>query len=141
MSGSKGSGAGGRGGTGGRGGRRATGAWLGRQGEQAAERRLEEQGYRTVQRNYRCRLGEVDVIAYDGDTLCFVEVKARRTGAYGSGLEAVDGRKRGRLKRAAGWYLARFGATPPPCRFDVVEVLLDPDGRPGQVRLVRNAFT
>lgn len=131
----------GSGGKGGRHGRRSSPAWLGRLGEAAAEARLSEQGYRTVERNYRCRLGEVDVIAYDGETLCFVEVKARRAGASGGGLEAVDARKRGKLRRAAGWYVARFGETPPPCRFDVVEVLIDPDGRPGAVRLLRNAFT
>ncbi len=93
-----------------------------------------------VERNYRCRLGEVDVIARDGDTLCFIEVKARRTGAFGGGLEAVEGRKRGRVRRVASYYLARFGDDMPPCRFDAAEVWFNPEGRPERVHVVKNAF-
>ncbi len=115
-------------------------AALGRAGEEAAGRYLEAQGYRVVERNYRCRSGEIDIIARDGDVLCFVEVKARRTGAYGRGIEAVEARKRQRMRRAAAGYLQRFGSHPPVCRFDAAEVWLSPDGRPDQVWLVRNAF-
>lgn len=114
--------------------------YLGRAGEDAASRRLEDQGYRLIERNYRCRLGEIDLVAMDGQILCFVEVKARRTGAFGGGLEAVEASKQARLRRAARYYLARFEDRPPPCRFDVVEVWLGQDGRPTETRLLRNAF-
>jgi len=119
---------------------RGRAAGLGRVGEEAAARYLVEVGYRVIERNYRCRAGEIDLIALDGEVLCFIEVKARRTGAYGGGLEAVEGRKRARLRRAASWYLGRFGDRLPPCRCDVAEVWLDPEGRPERVTLVRNAF-
>lgn len=127
----------GRGATGSRTGR---GVYLGRAGEDAAVKHLEGLGFRVVERNYRNRLGEIDAIAVEGETLCFVEVKARRVGAYGSGLDAVESKKRGRVRRAAAAYLARFGPSPPACRFDVVEVWLDSKGRPERVRLLRNAF-
>ncbi len=143
---------GGRGGPRGGGARRLSGAgrqgkpkrqrqlYLGQVGEEAAVRQLELMGYTLAQRNYRCRLGEVDVIAHDGEVLCFVEVKARRTGAFGGGLEAVEGRKRGQVRRVAAYYLARFGDNLPRCRFDVVEVWLDAGGRAEKVHVVKNAF-
>jgi len=115
-------------------------AFLGQVGEEAASRHLESLGLRIIQRNYRCRLGEIDIIAGDGDIVCFVEVKARRTGAFGGGLEAVEGRKQAQVRRAASYYLGRYGDRLPPCRFDVAEVWLTPEGRPESVRLVRNAF-
>ncbi len=115
--------------------------FLGRAGEEAAARQLEAMRYQIVERNYRCRLGEVDIIARDGNNiLCFIEVKARRTGAFGSGLEAVEGRKRAQIRRVATYYLSRFGDAPPPCRFDAVEVWLGPEGRPERVQVLRNAF-
>jgi len=113
---------------------------MGRAGEDAAARHLEERGYVILERNHRGRAGEIDIVALDGAVLCFVEVKARSSRAYGSGLEAVVRRKRDRLRRAARAYLARWGRRPPTCRFDVVEVSLDRDGRPETVVVVRNAF-
>ncbi len=115
-------------------------AFLGRAGEDAAIRHLEGLGLDIVERNYRCRLGEVDIIAREGDTLCFIEVKARRMGAFGGGLEAVEGRKRAQVRRVATYYLSRFGDTPPACRFDATEVWLDQSGRPQRVHVVKNAF-
>ncbi|MCL6581641.1 MAG: YraN family protein, partial [Firmicutes bacterium] len=135
----RGGGGGGRGLGDGR-GRRLTTTAAGRAGEEAAVRYLEAQGYRVLARNYRCRCGEVDIVAADGPFLCFVEVKARRTGAFGAGLEAVDARKRTQVRRVARHYLARLGTSPPSCRFDAVEVWLDPLGRPERVSLVRDAF-
>lgn len=78
-------------------------------------------------------------MARDGDTLVFVEVKARSSMACGRPAEAVDGRKRGRIARAASLYLARRGGGEAPCRFDVVEVLIEPGFLP-RVRVIRNAF-
>jgi len=115
-------------------------AALGKLGEEAACRHLESLGLRIIERNYRCRLGEIDIIAADGEIVCFVEVKARRTRAYGGGLEAVEGKKQAQLRRAATYFLSRFGDRLPRCRFDVAEVHLCPEGRPESVRLVRNAF-
>jgi len=112
----------------------------GRLGEETAVRHLEAAGYLIIERNYRCRLGEIDIIARDGDTLCFVEVKARRTSAFGGGLEAVRPSKQKRLRRVASYYLTRFGAPLPPCRFDAAEVWLGPGGGPETVRVIKDAF-
>jgi len=79
-------------------------------------------GLTIVQRNYRCRGGEIDLIARDGEILVFVEVRLRRNRAFGTAAESITAAKRRRLRLAARHYLARLGHEP-PCRFDAV--LLD----------------
>jgi len=112
---------------------------VGRKGEEAAARHLQSLGYVILERRFRTRAGEIDLVARDGNTLVFVEVKARTSLACGRPAEAVDARKRGRIARVASLYLARECGRESPCRFDVVEVLLEP-GSPPRVRLIRNAF-
>jgi putative endonuclease len=112
---------------------------LGRAGEAQAARFLEAQGYVLLARNWRIREGELDIVAQEGDTLAFVEVKSLRTRVYGAGEERVDARKRQRLALLA----ERFLAAHPElafrqCRFDVV--VIDYTQRPAQIRLYRNAF-
>ena len=93
--------------------------------ERRAGKYLKEQGYELIGYNFRCRQGEIDIIARDGRYLVFVEVKYRRDGQTGDPLEAVD------------WAKQRHGyGETTPCRFDVAAVL----GTDGEVRLVRNAF-
>lgn len=94
----------------------------GRAGEQAAERHLVRAGFVVLARNYRCPLGEIDLIALDRRTLVFVEVKARRGAAAGSPVEAVSARQRRRIVRAAQHFLARHGLGERRVRFDVVGV-------------------
>lgn len=86
---------------------------LGRAGEDRAAAYLEKRGWRVLERNWRCRQGELDIVALDGDELVVVEVKTRRSLGFGHPLEAVDGRKRARL-----WRLAMAWATdhPDPAR-------------------------
>lgn len=110
---------------------------LGARGEALAEQHLKQAGYRIVARNYRCRFGEIDLVAEEGGNLVFVEVKTRRSGVFGHPLEAVDRHKRGQLSRAARRYLEENGASERFCRFDVVAVCLE--GKP-HLELVRNAF-
>jgi putative endonuclease len=106
---------------------------LGDRGEELAERHLVGKGYLLTERNYRCPHGEVDRVMWDGDTLVFVEVKTRRSFAFGSPAEAVDARKRRQITRSASHYLQeREGAEDMDCRFDVVEVALI-DGSPVQI--------
>jgi len=112
---------------------------LGLRAEEWTARLLERRGYQILDRRYRTRAGEIDLVARDGETIVFIEVKARGSVGCGPPAEAVDGRKRGRLARAAGHYLASRGATESPCRFDVVEVILDAAGRP-TARIIRDAF-
>ncbi|MBI2891135.1 MAG: YraN family protein [Nitrospirae bacterium] len=97
-------------------------AQLGRTGEAIAARHLRERGYRILALNYRCRYGEVDIIARRGSTLAFVEVKTRRSARYGSGAEAVSARKQGQIIRTATHYLQEKAWTECECRFDVVSV-------------------
>jgi putative endonuclease len=107
---------------------------VGREGEAAAADHLIALGFRIERRNLRTPDGEIDIVAREGDTLVFVEVKSRTTRTYGNALGAVDARKRRRIRAVAEDYLQFF---PPEAkvRFDVVTI----DG--GTVRLHRGAFT
>jgi putative endonuclease len=112
---------------------------LGRIGEDLACRELERRGYAIVARRYRRRSGELDIIARDGDTTVFVEVKSRRGQAFGHPAEAVDFRKRRRIARLAKGYVIRHRLTDRPCRFDVVSIRFD---QPCPViEVYRNAFS
>jgi putative endonuclease len=88
--------------------------------EEEAVRWLEEQGLRIEARNFRSRAGEIDIVALDGETLCFIEVKARSSPQQGSALWAITLTKRRRIARAALLYLTRRGKLEVPCRFDVL---------------------
>lgn len=93
------------------------------------------QGLVIARRNYRCRFGEIDLIARDGATLVFVEVRQRRTEGYGGAAESITAAKRARLVAAARHYLARHRSVP-PCRFDAVLIR----GEPPRIEWIRNAF-
>jgi putative endonuclease len=112
----------------------------GRRGEEAAVVALRERGYRILDRNARLRRGEVDVVAEEGGAIVFVEVKSRRSASAGTPAEAVTLRKQRTLTRLAQAYLARRSLAGRDCRFDVVEVWLDPEGRPVRVEILRDAF-
>lgn len=101
---------------------------LGFVGENAAAEMLRVKGYKILQRNYRCKLGEIDIIAEKGSRISFVEVKTRRTDRYGRPCEAVDGRKQMHIRRAAVCYLKeirRHGHVPKTVSFDVIEITAD----------------
>jgi putative endonuclease len=91
----------------------------GGEAEETAARFLARQGLKIVQRNYRTRLGEIDLIARDGATLVFVEVRLRTSERYGGALGSIHARKRRRIEAAARHFLMRFEREP-ACRFDVV---------------------
>ena len=82
---------------------------------------LQRQGLTLVQRNFRARGGEIDLVMRERDLLVLVEVRKRSSARYGDAAESVDARKRGRIVLAAQHYLLRW-ASPPPCRFDVVAI-------------------
>lgn len=106
----------------------------GRAAEDLACRHLEHLGLSVVQRNVRYRLGEIDIVARDGATWVFVEVRSRAR--RGDAAASIDARKRGRIRRAAQLYLqGRFRGNWPACRFDVVLV------EDGAVQWLRSAFT
>ena len=93
----------------------------GRWGEERAAEYLRRKGFRITAANWRCRFGEIDLIAEDGRYLCFVEVKERKNDAFGSAAEFVDRRKQEKLRAAAMLYLSRHPTDLQP-RFDVVEI-------------------
>lgn len=107
-------------------------------GEDLACAELRRRGYAILARRYRTRHGEIDVVAREGETVVFVEVKARRDEAFGGGGAAVTGWKQQRIVRMATDYLARRGLLDAPCRFDVVTVQFDA-GRP-RVEVFTHAF-
>ena len=89
--------------------------------ELRAARYVRRRGYRLLNMRYRARDGEIDLIARDGDTIVFIEVKARPAGKLGAGVDAVTADKRRRLRHAADAYLSRKGLRDAPCRFDILE--------------------
>lgn len=107
-------------------------------GEGAAARHLEGRGLRILARNWRIRMGELDLVARDGGVLVFVEVKTRVTGDFVDPALGVDHRKRRQLRRLAEAYLALERPRPGPCRFDVVSVVLGTGGP--AVRHIVDAF-
>lgn len=111
---------------------------VGRWAENLAREYLEKRGFRVTERNLRLGGGELDLVAWDGEVLVFVEVKARSRRDYGRPEEAVDRRKRGRLASAAEAYLARLETSIPCCRFDVVAV--EPGEGEPRVRHLPDAF-
>ena len=120
---------------------------LGRRGEQLAQRWLIRQGYTIEHTNVRFPVGELDIVAREGRALCFIEVRATSSSAWGGALATITDRKRQRLIRAARWYLARlrqgFGgqarerALPEEIRFDVVAIEWS---EPPKLELIRHAF-
>jgi len=123
--------------------RRQSSRQTGDRGEDLALRYLARKGYETLERNYRTRHGEIDLIVRSEEILVFVEVKLRRGLEYGDPLEAVTPRKQARIRLIAEQYLAERGedfiASFDEVRFDVVGILLLGSGRP-EVRHVEDAF-
>ena len=110
----------------------------GKDSEAAAARLLKRSGYRILEKNYRNAIGEIDIIAREGESLVFVEVKARRSGRFGSAKGAITRQKQQKLSRTALLYLKETGQTEASARFDVVAI----DGiGPGQsIDIIKNAF-
>ena len=111
---------------------------LGRLGEDLALERIKGLGYKCLQRNYRCALGEIDIIAKDGDTLVFIEIKTRRGKNFGYAKEAVNYRKKRQISKAALVYMKANDCCDVRSRFDVVAVNLA-NGRK-EIEVVKNAF-
>jgi putative endonuclease len=112
---------------------------LGLRGEQEAARLLKKRGYKILEKNFRSRLGEVDIVAREGETIVFVEVKTRASENFGSPKEAIDTRKRRRIIRASLDYLNRSRAYGDRgIRFDVVTV--EKKGGRFTAELMKNAF-
>ena len=112
---------------------------FGQEGESAAEQYLRHKGFQIVARNLRSSVGELDLVAEDGQVLVFVEVKARQSDVFGGAIHAVHQRKRQKLIQLAAQYLARHHIKDRLCRFDVV-LLQGTDAAAPQIEHIQNAF-
>jgi len=111
---------------------------LGKKGEEVALPFLKKNGYRIVERNYVCKMGEVDIIAKEKDTLAFIEVKTRTSNAFGPPQLAVTPSKQMQLSKAAWSFLKEKRIENVRARFDVVAILIRPEGE--EIELIRDAF-
>ena len=112
---------------------------LGNWGEGVARRFLEREGYRVLGTQYRCRWGEVDIVAGDGGELVFVEVRTRRGTRFGTPQESITPSKAGRLESTAYYYMAEKGLTHANWRIDLISILLDASGRVQEVSHLKHA--
>jgi putative endonuclease len=111
---------------------------LGKEGERVAEQYLKNKGYKLVERNYRCSVGELDLIVLDRRVVVFVEVKTRTGQGFGSPLEAVEFRKQKKMIQAAQYFLSEKKLHQRDARFDVVGISWP--GREPVVEHIENAF-
>ena len=110
----------------------------GQAAEALARRHLESHGLRLLAQNWRCRLGELDLVMLDGDTVVFAEVRYRKHSAWGGALESVDRRKRDKLVNSATQFLQQEKRwAKHPCRFDVIAI---GHGNPAPLDWIKNAF-
>jgi len=111
---------------------------LGKLGEELAFKKVKRLGYKCIARNYRCALGEIDLIAKDGDCLVFIEIKTRRGRSLDSIKEVIDKRKKRQLSKVALAYLKSNNYCDVKSRFDVVAISLNQDKE--QIEVIQNAF-
>ncbi|MFZ5352584.1 MAG: YraN family protein [Bacillota bacterium] len=113
---------------------------LGSDGEDIACKYLFSKGYRVLQRNFTCKIGEIDIVAAERDTLVFIEVKTRTSEKYGKPCEAVSASKQKKIVKTALWYMTQFKMFDYMSRFDVIELLMDDEGKSYIVNHIKDAF-
>jgi len=111
---------------------------LGKKGEEKAVRFLKKKGYRIIEKNYVCKMGEMDIIAKDKDTLTFIEVKTRTSAEFGPPQLAVNSSKQRQLSKVALNYLKEKQLEDVKARFDVVAILLEQEKE--KIELIKDAF-
>lgn len=114
-------------------------ALVGKKGEEEAGKALKQAGYRVVESNYRCRHGEIDIVAWDGEVLAFVEVKTRASDRFGAPSSGVDSRKQRHIIAASEYYLQDKAISETLVRFDVVSIEMK-DGR-YSCEIIKDAFS
>lgn len=112
---------------------------LGQKGEEMAVNYLIKSGYKIVARNFRCRSGEIDIVAIEGEYTVFIEVKTRTGAGFGTAAEAVNYKKQKQIHKAAAYYLMKTGQTEKNCRFDVVTVHMGKSDN-NIIEIIKNAF-
>ena len=113
--------------------------YLGKSGEETAVNLLKENGYKILARNYRTKLGEIDIVALDKDTLCFIEVKTRHSDKFGLPKEAISASKQRQISKTALLFLKENNLLDKKARFDVVSVIYSREQNP-RLDLIKDAF-
>ena len=113
---------------------------LGVKGEKIAARFLKKQGYKILERNFRIKCGEIDIIAQDGEYICFVEVKTRSSNSFAEPYESVNYMKQKKLQKLAEVWLGTHGSCEALCRFDVVSILLNENCGVQEIQHIKDAF-
>lgn len=113
---------------------------IGDLGEELAQKHLIKLGYKILDKNYRCKTGEVDIIGKDGEFISFIEVKTRKSSFYGSPGEAVNYIKQHKIYKTAQMYILKKKLHKFNFRFDVVEVILNNESNDFSIRLIKDAF-
>lgn len=116
---------------------------IGALGEEAAVKAIKKQGYKVIERNYRTKMGEIDIIAKDGEYTCFIEVRLRKNNDFGSPADTIDIRKQQKIIRTAKYYAVIKKIYDTPMRFDAV--LINADAKGGKLtniktEIIKNAF-
>ena len=111
---------------------------IGKRGETLAISFLKKNGYRIIESNFRCRYGEIDIVAQDGKTVAFIEVKTKTSNRFGSPTQAVDSRKQRQVSKTALAYISQKRLTKYSARFDVVGINIK--GSNSEIELIKNAF-
>lgn len=114
--------------------------FVGRYGEDVVTEFLQKSGYTILDKNFRCRLGEIDIIAKEMDTIAFIEVKTRKNLAFGYPSESVTQSKQMRIRRVAQYYILKYGLSNKLFRFDVVEVYINSNNTVEKINVIKNAF-
>ena len=123
---------------------KTTAVSIGNIGEEAAVQALKKRGYKIIERNYRTKMGEIDIIAKDGEYTVFVEVRLRKSNAFGSPADTIDERKQQKIIKAAQMYAVKNDIYDTPMRFDVVLINAETDGEKlvnEEIQIIKNAFT
>jgi len=113
---------------------------IGNYGEDIAEKYLIKNNYIIRERNFRCRIGEIDIVACDEEYICFIEVKTRYDCNFGFPSEAVNKRKQYKLKKLAEFYVYKNNYYNSNLRFDTVEIILNSLNNDHEINLIKNAF-
>ena len=122
---------------------KTTAVSIGNIGEEAAVQALKKRGYKIIARNYRTKMGEIDIIAKDGEYTVFVEVRLRKSNAFGTPADTIDKRKQQKIIKAAQMYAVKNDIYDTPMRFDGVLINADTDGEKlvnTKIELIKDAF-
>ena len=123
--------------------KKTTAVSIGALGEEAAVKALVKRGYKIIERNYRSKMGEIDIIARDGDYTCFIEVRLRKNNKFGSPADTIDEKKRHRIINTAKLYAVSKKKYDTPMRFDAVVINADADKdklKNADIQIIKDAF-